>query len=75
MKKFTILFATLLAMSGMAFGQKEGKVLWENLVESKPLQLSSGKSINIVLVYFCHDDMIAIINHIFIQKHLERRSV
>ena len=48
MKKFTILFATLLAMSGMAFGQKEGKVLWENLVESKPLQLSSGKSINIV---------------------------
>ena len=35
-------------MSGMAFGQKEGKVLWENLVESKPLQLSSGKSINIV---------------------------
>ncbi|MEY4538377.1 MAG: putative retaining b-glycosidase, glycoside hydrolase family 5 protein, partial [Bacteroidota bacterium] len=29
MKKITILFATLLAMSGMAFGQKELKQLWE----------------------------------------------
>jgi hypothetical protein len=45
MKKFTILFVTLLAMSGLAFGQKEGRVLWENLVESKPLKLSSGKDL------------------------------
>jgi hypothetical protein len=29
MKKITLLFATLLAMSGLAFGQKEGKLLWE----------------------------------------------
>jgi Secretion system C-terminal sorting domain len=47
MKKYTLVFATLLAMSGMAFGQKEGKVLWENLVESKPLKISSGKEISI----------------------------
>jgi hypothetical protein len=33
MKKFTLLFATLLAMSGMGFGQKEGKVLWENIFD------------------------------------------
>jgi Secretion system C-terminal sorting domain len=29
MKKFILLFATMLAMSGLAFGQKEGKVLWQ----------------------------------------------
>ena len=29
MKKFTLLFAAVLAMSGFAFGQKEGKVVWE----------------------------------------------
>ena len=29
MKKYALLFTMLLAMSGMAFGQKEGKVLWE----------------------------------------------
>jgi Secretion system C-terminal sorting domain len=28
MKKYTLLFATMLAMSGMAFGQKEGKTIW-----------------------------------------------
>ena len=33
MKKITLLFATMLAMSGMGFGQKEGKVLWETLVD------------------------------------------
>ena len=35
MKKFTILFATLLAMSGMAFGQVLPKVLWETTISSK----------------------------------------
>ncbi|MEA5460189.1 hypothetical protein VB796_14120 [Arcicella sp. LKC2W] len=33
MKKFTLLFATLLAMFGDAFGQKEGKVLWEKKID------------------------------------------
>ena len=33
MKKYTLLFATLLAMSGMAFGQKEAKLLWEKEVD------------------------------------------
>jgi Secretion system C-terminal sorting domain len=47
MKKFTILFVTMLAMSGLAFGQKEGKVVWENLVEGKPLKTSSGKDISV----------------------------
>ena len=47
MKKIILLFATMLAMSGMSFGQKEGKVLWETLVESKPLKISSGKEISI----------------------------
>jgi hypothetical protein len=46
MKKFTLLFATLLAMSGDAFGQKEGKVLWETPVESSNfLRVSSNGSI------------------------------
>ncbi len=46
MKKITLLFATSLAMFGSAFGQKEGKVLWENVVESKPLKTNSGKEIS-----------------------------
>ena len=45
MKKITLLFATMLAMFGTGFGQKEGKVLWENLVDSKPLKLSSGNDL------------------------------
>ncbi len=35
MKKFTLLFATMLAMSGIGFGQREGKVIWENALYSK----------------------------------------
>jgi hypothetical protein len=42
MKKFTLLFATLLAMSGMAFGQKEGKLLWE--IDSLTPNRSDNKS-------------------------------
>ncbi|MDZ7899383.1 MAG: T9SS type A sorting domain-containing protein [Arcicella sp.] len=42
MKKITLLFATLLAMSGMAFGQKEGKVLWENVVDT----IATGAIVN-----------------------------
>lgn len=34
MKKFTLLFVTLLAMSGTAFGQVLPKVLWETMAES-----------------------------------------
>ncbi len=35
MKKLTILFATLLGMSGMVFGQVLPKVLWETTISSK----------------------------------------
>ncbi|MEY4539814.1 MAG: hypothetical protein RLZZ306_1571, partial [Bacteroidota bacterium] len=34
MKKITLLFATLLAMSGMAFGQKTPKLLWETKIST-----------------------------------------
>jgi hypothetical protein len=36
MRKITLLFATMLAMSGMAFGQKQGKLLWETTVDVTP---------------------------------------
>jgi hypothetical protein len=35
MKKYTLLFAALLAMSGMAFGQVLPKVLWEKTISAK----------------------------------------
>jgi hypothetical protein len=42
MKKYTLLFATMLAMSGMAFGQKEGKLVWETTVDSTFSSTLSG---------------------------------
>ena len=44
MKKITLLFATMLAMSGMSFGQNQAKVLWEQVVDT----ISVGAYINTV---------------------------
>ena len=60
MKKITFLFAILLAMSGVAFGQKAPKLLWErqdtyleNDVPYTPLEVTaSGKTIVTVLSGF-----------------------
>jgi hypothetical protein len=41
MKKYTLLFATLLAMSGMAFGQVLSKSVWANEVDSIAVGASS----------------------------------
>ena len=41
MKKITLLFATMLAMSGMAFGQKEGKVILKKDLEIPYLPLKT----------------------------------
>ena len=55
MKKFTILFATLLAMSGMTFGQVLPKVLWEsndnafNLVRENYIKTSPSGNILVVM--------------------------
>lgn len=60
MKKLTILFATWLATSVTVFGQKEGKVLWENSVDTIssdvyvsafPDNLASSPSGNILVQY------------------------
>ena len=50
MKKITLLFAAILAISEMSFGQKEGKILWERTVKSvatmSPIYQLGGVSSN-----------------------------
>ncbi len=49
MKKNTLLFVTMLAMSGMAFGQKEPKVLWEKEITKVDLSTQKYFPMNILL--------------------------